>query len=65
MNLLHYCRLIYKFVTFMKETYFLDENISKILSSWVLSLMVEIKGQINDNKILYEGENGWLREKGE
>lgn len=47
----------------MKETYFLDENISKILSSWVLSLMVEIKGQINDNKILYEGENGWLREK--
>lgn len=46
-NILHYCRLIYKFVILLRETKHHDENLGNTFSVWVLSLMNEIKARIN------------------
>lgn len=38
-NILHYCRLIYKYVTALKSTQPSEDNQIRVLSSWVLLLM--------------------------
>lgn len=62
-NILHYCRLMYKYVIGLKSTQVNEENQIRILSSWVLLVMSEIKKKISQNGIIYEGENSMLREK--
>lgn len=62
-NILHYCRLIYKYVTSLKTIHPSEDSQIRILSTWVLLIIEEIKVKINDSSIIYEGENIWLREK--
>ena len=54
-NLLHYCRLVYKYVSSLKSTHPSEENQIRVLSTWVLLLMDEIKRKINENGIVYDG----------
>lgn len=46
-NLLHYCRLVYKYVTFLKSMRPNEDNQIRVLSSWVLAFIDDIKGKIN------------------
>ena len=47
----------------MRDSSYSEENQIKTFTAWLLVLMEEIKGKINNNGIIYEGENAWLREK--
>ena len=60
-NILHYCRLLYKYIVSLRESIHNDENQVKTFTAWLLTLMEEIKNKINSNGIIYEGENAWLR----
>lgn len=62
-NILHYCRLIYKYIIAVKESSDGEENQVKTFTAWLLLLMEEIRAKINNQGIIYEGENAWLREK--
>lgn len=54
-NILHYCRLIYKYIIALRDSSFSEENQIKTFTAWLLTLMDEIKAQINSNGIIYEG----------
>lgn len=62
-NLLHYCRLVYKYVVLMKETHPSEDNQIRTLAGWVLFFMDEIKNKINEGSVIYERDNGYIREK--
>lgn len=38
-NLLHYCRLVYKYVTLLKSMRPSEDNQVRVLSSWVLAFI--------------------------
>lgn len=63
MNLLHYCRLIYKYVIALRESNLYEDSQARYLSGWLMLLMEEINKKINENGIIYDGENAPLREK--
>lgn len=50
-------------MTSLKTIHPSEDSQIRILSTWVLLIIEEIKVKINDSSIIYEGENIWLREK--
>lgn len=54
-NLLHYCRLIYKYVILLRESHPHEDGQARYLSGWLMLLMEEIKKKINENGIIYDG----------
>lgn len=62
-NILHYCRLIYKYIIALRDSSYSEENQIKTFTAWLLTMMDEIKAQISSNGIIYQGQNAWLREK--
>ena len=63
MNILHYCRLIYKYTTTLKQSPYSDENQVKTFSKWLMKILKEVNDKIDNKTIIYEGDNIWLREK--
>ena len=54
-NILHYCRLIYKYIIALRDSLYNDDNQVKTFTAWLLTLMEEIKNKINNSGIVYEG----------
>lgn len=56
-NFLHYCRLLFKYILLLKSSCPGEEAQIRILSSWVLLLVDELKAKIIESGVTYEGEN--------
>lgn len=62
-NILHYCRLVFKHLVLMKEINFGDESQTSIFKRWLSTILKTLMREINEKKIIYEGENRMAREK--
>lgn len=66
-SILHYCRLIFKYLTCFKELTALNDQSCKehyaILAQFLIYCLDEIFNFVNNKKIRYEGENPEIREK--
>lgn len=62
-NVLHYCRLIYKHIVLAKEQLNYDENQIGIFKRWLSVILKTIMKSIENKKVIYEGENAASREK--
>ena len=64
-NILHYCRLIYKYVTVMqvmKEHKLGDENRRNLFVRWLAIVVKTVNTRIDNHEVIYEGDNAALRE---
>jgi hypothetical protein len=62
-NILHYGRLIFKFLLTLKISEYSNDNELFKLSRWLMELLGEIQQKIERREIVYEGENAPLREQ--
>lgn len=63
MNILHYCRLLFKHLLLMRELGFGDEVQSGIIKRWLSAILKSIMNEINSKRVVYEGENLAARER--
>lgn len=56
-NILHYCRLIFKHLVSMKEISFGDENQRSIFKRWLCTVLKSLMREIEDKKIICDGDN--------
>lgn len=61
MNILHYGRLIFKFLLTLKVSDYTNDNELFRLSKWLMELLAEINEKLEKKEIIYEGENANLR----
>ena len=61
--MLHYGRLIFKFLQTLKLTEFKNEGELRRLTRWLLQLLAEIEQRIDNKEVVYEGDNAPLREQ--
>ena len=54
-NILHYCRLVYKYTTTLRQSSYSDENQVKTFSKWLMKILKEINEKIDSKNIVYEG----------
>jgi hypothetical protein len=62
-NILHYGRLIFKFLLTLKVSEYSNDNELFKLSKWLMELLGEIKVKLEKKEIIYEGDNASLREQ--
>lgn len=62
-NVLHYGRLIFKFLLTLKVSEYSNDNELFKLSKWLMELLAEISEKLDRREIVYEGENAHLREQ--
>jgi hypothetical protein len=62
-NILHYGRLIFKFLLTLKVSDYSNDNELFRLSKWLMELLGEISEKLEKKEIIYEGENAGLREQ--
>ncbi len=65
-NILHYCRLVYKYVTVMqvmKDHKLGDENRKNVFVRWLAIVVKTVNTRIDNHEVIYEGENAALREE--
>lgn len=63
MNILHYGRLIFKFLLTLKVSEYSNDNELFKLSKWLMELLGEINDKLERKEVVYEGENASLREQ--
>lgn len=56
-NILHYCRLLFKHLVLMRDLNFGDENQNNIFKRWLSIILKTLMKAINEKKIKYEGDN--------
>lgn len=62
-NILHYGRLIFKFLLTLKVSEYCNDNELFRLSKWLMELLAEINFKLEKKEIIYEGDNASLREQ--
>jgi hypothetical protein len=50
-NILHYCRLLFKHLVLMKEMNFGDENQSSIFKKWLSAILKTLMREISARKV--------------
>lgn len=64
-NILHYCRLVYKFVTVLnvlKDWKGIgDESRKNVFIRWLAIVVKVVNVKIDNKEVIYEGENASLR----
>lgn len=63
MNILHYARLIFKFLLTLKVSDYSNNNELLKLTKWLMDLLAEIGEKVERKEVIYEGDNASLREK--
>lgn len=56
-NILHYCRLLFKHLILMKEMSFGDENQSSIFKKWLSAILKTLMKEISGKRVRCDGEN--------
>lgn len=62
-NLLHYCRLVYKLLVSMRSCNLQEDIHFSQMNIFLMNSLSEISEKIECKGILYDAENVWLREK--
>lgn len=66
-NILHYCRLIYKYVTVLQilkdHKSVGDENRRNVFVRWLAIVVKTVNTRIDNKEVIYEGQNAALREE--
>lgn len=54
-NILHYCRLLFKHLVLMSEMGFGDDNQRSIFKRWLSTILKTLKNEIDQKKVKCEG----------
>ena len=61
--MLHYGRLIFKFLLTLKLSKYHNDGEVRKLSRWLMQLLAEIEQKIENKDVVFEGESATLREQ--
>lgn len=62
-NILHYCRLLFKHLILMRDMAFGDENQRSIFKRWLSTVLKSLKREVEEGRVVCGGENAAARER--